>query len=354
MSNKPMFTPLEDQLILAEYAGGDTAAAIGQRWGGTSRGAVKNAIIRAGGVMRERGGGLRPSRRVFTPDEDRVIAARYFDDGETPSAMADDLGVFPTAIKNAVRRARGRLRTISEAKRQFHLDEHFFDLIDAEAKAYWLGFLAADGSVSSRINTVKLTLAITDIDHLEKYRRALRYEAPVRDEGIRVNRANGKLHSSHAASVVVRSKPIRDALIRNGVGPRKSLTLTPWEGPPELIRHYWRGVFDGDGSIGCYTARSKWVMTLVGSAAMIDGFASYVHANTTYRPRIDGPGGAHGRALQARLDGVIVCQQMTHLLYDGASVFLDRKQALAAALWERPVTAWALERWGRSPRRVVA
>ena len=32
-------------------------------------------------------------------------------------------------------------------KRKYHCDDGYFDLIDSEAKAYWLGFLAADGNI---------------------------------------------------------------------------------------------------------------------------------------------------------------------------------------------------------------
>jgi len=61
-------------------------------------------------------------------------------------------------------------------KNRCSLYEEAFDNIDTEEKAYWLGFLYADGWVSSKGNTVGLTLALKDIEHLKKYNNFLRYE----------------------------------------------------------------------------------------------------------------------------------------------------------------------------------
>ena len=47
---------------------------------------------------------------------------------------------------------------------------HIFEKIDTEDKAYWLGFLYADGSVGSKENKIELGLAEQDLHHIEKFR----------------------------------------------------------------------------------------------------------------------------------------------------------------------------------------
>ena len=47
---------------------------------------------------------------------------------------------------------------------------HNFETIDTEEKAYWLGFLYADGSVSSNEDKIELGLAEQDMHHIEKFR----------------------------------------------------------------------------------------------------------------------------------------------------------------------------------------
>lgn len=53
------------------------------------------------------------------------------------------------------------------------MDKRFFKTIDTEEKAYWLGFLYADGSVSKDLKAVTLELNIKDIDHIRKFKRAI-------------------------------------------------------------------------------------------------------------------------------------------------------------------------------------
>ena len=45
-----------------------------------------------------------------------------------------------------------------------------FKTIDTEEKAYWLGFLYADGSVGSNDDRIELGLAERDLHHIEKFR----------------------------------------------------------------------------------------------------------------------------------------------------------------------------------------
>ena len=47
-------------------------------------------------------------------------------------------------------------------------NEEFFDNINTEEKAYWLGFLYADGYISSKDFRIGLSISIKDIEHLEK------------------------------------------------------------------------------------------------------------------------------------------------------------------------------------------
>lgn len=48
-------------------------------------------------------------------------------------------------------------------------------MIDSEEKAYWLGFLYADGYLTARNHMVGLSISIKDIEHLRKYNRFLGY-----------------------------------------------------------------------------------------------------------------------------------------------------------------------------------
>ncbi len=214
--------------------------------------------------------------------------------------------------------------------RKYALDDHFFDVIDTEAKAYWLGFVTADGCVragkiSNGWNRHELFVKLKESDagHLEKLKAALSAQSPVRrvprGAGIEISLSSGRLVES---------------LMSLGVTPRKSLTVEPWAGPVDLMRHYWRGLFDGDGSIGRSPGpRDKWRLTLCGTKAVVEAFRDWAAPVC---------GSAASSRPQANIwkwtaAGLESPQLLARELYGGSSVHLDRKYELALQLMAAPV-----------------
>ena len=62
-------------------------------------------------------------------------------------------------------------------KYDYSVCDHIFDNIDTEEKAYWLGFLYADGYVSEFNSTIELSLEEKDLQHLERFRSFLGLES---------------------------------------------------------------------------------------------------------------------------------------------------------------------------------
>jgi DNA-binding transcriptional regulator WhiA len=118
------------------------------------------------------------------------------------------------------------------------INSSIFDVIDNEDKAYWLGFLYADGYVSDK-NHVELTLKLSDEKHIQKFKEFLSFEGKIYKDKYRVR-------------ICFKDINIGQKLKMLGCTPRKSLTLTfpnSNQVPSNLINHFIRGYFDGDGSI---------------------------------------------------------------------------------------------------------
>lgn len=98
-------------------------------------------------------------------------------------------------------------------KRPFD-NKFIFDKIDNEEKAYWLGFLYADGSVGSTDNRVELGLAEKDYNHLVKFKNFI---------GLDNNISYRPQTKSYRYSF--KNKIFKEILIKQGCVPKKSLIL---------------------------------------------------------------------------------------------------------------------------------
>lgn len=134
-------------------------------------------------------------------------------------------------------------RGIDIYTRKSRVNTFAFDCIDTEEKAYWLGFLYADGSVSHYKSSkrVELGLKESDYGHLQKFAKFLCYR--------------GKIHyrpETNSYRIYFGCQKMHDDLIRLGCVEKKSLVLIfPDETivPKKLWRHFIRGYFEGDGCI---------------------------------------------------------------------------------------------------------
>ena len=124
-----------------------------------------------------------------------------------------------------------------------------FETIDTEEKAYWLGFLYADGSVGSTDNRIELGLAEKDLKQIEKFKNFI---------GI-PNKISYRA-TSKSYRYTFKSIPCKTDLIKQGCVPKKSLILkfpTKEQVPQDLIKHFIRGFFDGDGCISISEMNGK-------------------------------------------------------------------------------------------------
>lgn len=180
-------------------------------------------------------------------------------EGYTQKEMAKKLSVCRASVQRALRKLHLSTPNYHNALK---FDNTVFDCVDSEEKAYWLGFLYADGNVSSTINNVELSLSAADIEHLEKYRKFLKNESPVK---ISTVTCNGKKFTR--CRLAVTNKHFKEQLISLGCVPNKSLSL---KFPKNVFKyddlkyHFIRGYVDGDGCIS-FTPSGRLNLQIVGT-----------------------------------------------------------------------------------------
>lgn len=149
-------------------------------------------------------------------------------------------------------------------KGAYPIDENVFEKIDTEEKAYWLGFLYADGYVAANNNQIGLGLALNDILHLEKFKNFIKWEGEIKISkehqfGSKDNH-NKKGEEMFSCRIIVSNEKMHQDLINLGCVPNKSLILkfpTEEQVPKEFQVAFIRGYFDGDGTLGLYQHSKK-------------------------------------------------------------------------------------------------
>lgn len=83
-------------------------------------------------------------------------------------SISKQLGISNETLTRMVKEIYGNTLNL---KRKFYLDEEYFKEIDSNEKAYWLGFIAADGYINK--NELVIELQESDKEHLEKFNKAI-------------------------------------------------------------------------------------------------------------------------------------------------------------------------------------
>jgi hypothetical protein len=262
--------------------------------------------------------------RTTTLPKDFIVA-RY-NAGETIQVLADEYGRNYATMRENLHRWGADMRRRGPP-RTYTLDESFFDVIDTEAKAYWLGFAFADGglNVTGAGNWVfRVQLKRSDEGHLYKLRTDLCSDAPV-----------VPYDPTESSYLDICSVRICNALARYGCVQAKTYTdLHTPELPAEyLYRHFYRGLTDGDGGIRPWPKGHYWIFDTIGSPTLMAEYQAWLVANADLEPtkRI-----AKGITETIQYNGGAQVERIARLLYEKCTVFLDRKYAAYQELLHRP------------------
>lgn len=191
---------------------------------------------------------------------------------------------------------------------------YIFQNIDTEEKAYWLGFLYADGSVGSTDYRVELGLAEKDLHHIEKFK-----------EFIGLNNKISYREKTKSYRYVFKDEIFKSILIKQGCIPKKSLILkfpTEEQVPRNLIRHFIRGYFDGDGHFtntdSCFEAG------FISTKDFIEDCLKYLPDTLKKDSKIKDVHRTNGAKKYAFYSYHDVLTFL-NFMYQGSNIYLDRK-----------------------------
>jgi hypothetical protein len=315
------WSPDLDRLVRARYDAGESAKSIASSLKADRR-TVRASLQRTGQVRTY--AEARVAASVLVGREAAVAAMR--EHGTSLRAIASTFGVSTGAVVHALRRGGFALdpaEVVRRRARERSPAASYFESICDESRAYWLGFIAADGWLTRQTRSIKfgVQLADRDADHLAVL--AGRLELRLRPT------AHGTVAITSYNAALVHD------LRRAGITQRKSsdpeLILALEWCPTALRRHFVRGLFDGDGS-AFEASNGRRILELSGHATMLSRVRSLVvdELAVAWNRLVLPIAGTEFATLRWRhpLD----VAKLSVWLYDGATVWLDRKRRVL----ERP------------------
>lgn len=133
------------------------------------------------------------------------------------------------------------------AKSKYHFNKDYFENIDSKDKAYFLGFIYADGFITKPDwGQAKLGITLAEEEPIIKFKKYINSDNPI---GIYTKGKNSYSEGKTEYKFALTSDKLVVDLEKIGVIERKTLVLTFPELREDLIPHFIRGYFDGDGSV---------------------------------------------------------------------------------------------------------
>lgn len=212
---------------------------------------------------------------------------------------------------------------------KYYYNKDYFKVIDTPNKAYWLGFLYADGCINSSYHGAKLdsmtfemTLCREDEQHLYKFAKCLETNVPIKQK---INKFKGKEYLSSRITICC-TKMCYD-LCAKGCTPQKTYNIKFPNNEivsDDLMKDFIRGFFDGDGCI-CVRSNNRIQLVITGMSNMLEDIANYLISKQVIRkvPKIHND--KRSKCSAMFFYGADNVKDILDYLYSGAEMYLDRK-----------------------------
>jgi intein/homing endonuclease len=223
---------------------------------------------------------------------------------------------------------------IKHKGRKYTVIETFF-ANDTPESFYLAGFIAADGNIydNKKHHCLSISLKEEDQLHLEKIKNIIGSNHKLYKRTIKNSKRNIKYKDTITYSLSLWAPQLIEDLKRFNIGHRKSLTydMPEWLQKHNLISHFLRGYFDGDGSITLdklmklHKTRQARIH-IRGTKEFLTNFHSILYDQCGLKTRYKKISNDSGIGSLQYTGNNNVCKIMEYL-YADAAIYLDRKFA---------------------------
>lgn len=224
-----------------------------------------------------------------------------------------------------------RYRNIPQRGTHYFANFDYFNEIDSQEKAYFLGFIYADGNLFK--NSISISIRDYDRDVLDKMKSCMDSNHKILVTPITDFYDSSKKLDGNMVQLIITHKNIRQAMLKHGVVENKTFHINelPKTVPRELMVHFIRGYIDGDGSFTKYKPSDnyyRYCFSVTGNIGFLEELRDFVVScvdvkfNKTLQDRYPD---RINETRTLKLSGKENLAKLLNWLYNDSSIYMNRK-----------------------------
>lgn len=256
-------------------------------------------------------------RKIQFSDEEIVnIIKLYTLERQSMKNIGEQYNVSRTVIARILNEQNIKIKNDNH---KYKCNYDYFASIDSKEKAYWLGFLAADGCNYQRETnaTILLNIHQKDFNHLEKFKKCLESNIPINC----VIQNSGFSNNTPMCRFAINSKKMSKDLENVGIVPRKSLILKPPKIQEQFYLAFILGYFDGDGSLYKTSQNNNFSFSIEGTKEILEWIKQVLNLDCKLEQRYNDLKNNY----YIRIGGTNKVYNIIKKLYSESNIYLERK-----------------------------
>lgn len=256
----------------------------------------------------------------FEKNKDKIveynIAKELYEQGESLTSICEKLKFERHMLSKLFKED-----NIEIKQNKYIYNEKAFETIETEEDAYWLGFMYADGNINELRMVCDLSMAEKDVEHLEKFKNFISPNNILIKRKSYLSSTNKEYYSYR---FYITNKQITENLINNGCLWSKTYDIKfPTHISKEMMPHFIRGFFDGDGNITSSLRQNNLNFTCANYDFLTD-LQNYLNLTCEMKKnKIVNDNRSEAKRIQWSAKKDLI--SFYNYIYKDATIYLDRK-----------------------------
>lgn len=259
-----------------------------------------------------------------TPIEIEKEIVKAYLNGNSSVLISKNFNIAPTTVCKIIERNGYKMRSNKENSKIYSFNKNYFQEIDSQEKAYWLGYMYADGYICINNHQYVFGMSLAEKDEfvLHKFKKCLEATHPINKYV-----STGYGENTYFRLAITSEKTVKD-LIKHGVVAQKTNILKAPNIESLYIPHFIRGYFDGDGCITNHLSSdgyTVYAVKILGTLDILNYIKHFIESNTDIRINNFYKRKPEQLVSSLELGTNNQSRIFLDLLYENATIFLERK-----------------------------